>query len=247
VAHLRARDLTVALLALVALVFLQTVPLPASVVRALSPLSAQAQEARVQLFRETAAAEFLPAGVKESPGWAALSASPRTTRRSFYLFAAYVGAFLVLANTVTERAHLRQAASAIVISSFVMAVFALAQKFSGTQDIYWFHTPRFGGSIFGPFTNRNHYAAHMNMAFRLSLGLLLAVSRVAEFHTLRTWREKLAWLSTGKASRITLTGFAAALMGASICVSLSRGGITSLAASLGVVGTLLALERTPPW
>jgi O-antigen ligase len=244
--HLRAPGLTLALVVLSALVFLQTIPLPASVVRVLSPLSAHAQEARVQAFRETAATEFLPAGVKESPGWAALSASPRATRRSFYLFAAYVGAFLVLANTITERAHLRQAASAIVISSFVMAVFALVQKFSGTQDIYWFHTPRFGGSIFGPFTNRNHYAAHMSMAFSLSLGLLLALSRVPEFRALRTWRERLAWLSTGKASRITLTGFAAALMGASVCVTLSRGGITSLAAALGVIGVLVALRSTVP-
>lgn len=245
-AGLRAPLLTLALGALLAFVLLQLLPLPSGLVKVVSPLSAEAQLTRIQLFEEIGAGEFLPSDLKDNARWATISASAAATRRSFYLLAAYVGVFLVMANAFTEWAQLRRAATAIVISAFLMVVFALLQKFSGTHSIYWFHTPRFGGAIFGPFTNRNHFAAHMNMAFGVTLGLLLAASRVPELRALRTWREKLAWLSTAKASRITLLGFAAVLMGAAVCVSLSRGGITSLAAALGTVGAFMALRSVVP-
>lgn len=245
-AGLRAPLLTLALGALLAFVLLQLLPLPSGLVKVVSPLSAEAQLTRIQLFEEIGAGEFLPSDLKDNARWATISASAAATRRSFCLLAAYVGVFLVLANAFTEWKQVRKAATVIVVSSFAMAVLGIVHKFSGSRDIFWFHTPRFGGAIFGPFTNPNHYAAYMNMAFGLTLGLLLAASRTTELRALRTWREKLAWLSTRKASRITLLGFAAVLMGASVCVSLSRGGITSLAASLGIVGVFVALRGAVP-
>jgi O-antigen ligase len=240
--EVRAPGLTLVLLGLMALVLLQTVPLPYSVVKVVSPLAAEAQVTQAKAFAETGMGEFLPGPSGDEVTKATLSASPAATRRSLYLLAAYVGVFLVMANGFSKWSQLRSAATAVAVSGAIMVVFALVQKFSGTRSIYWFHSPRFGGSIFGPFTNRNHFALHMNMLFGVTVGLLLAASRVPEFRALRTWREKVAWLSTGKASRITLLGFAAALMGATVCVSLSRGGMTSLAAALGIVGVLIALR-----
>lgn len=245
-AQLRATLLTVALVVLLGFVLVQTLPLPHSFVKAVGPLSAEAQLIRAQIFGEIGAEEFLPSSLKGNSGLAAISASPAATRRSLYLLAAYVGVFLVIANTFAKWKQVRGAAGAIVISSFIMTVFGLVQKFSGTHDLYWFHTPRFGGSIFGPFTNRNHFAGYMNMAFGATLGLLLAASRATTFKPFRNWREKLAWLSTGRASRITLLSFAAVLTGATVLVTLSRGGIVSLAASLGVVGTFVAVRNAVP-
>jgi O-antigen ligase len=232
--------------ALLLFVLMQMLPLPGSFVRLVNPLSYEAQTKRAQVFEEIQAKDFLPSEISYDAASATISASPSSTWQSLCLLAAYIGVFLVMVNTFREWWELRQAAAAIVISSFIMAVFALLQKFSGTTNIYWFHTPRFGGQIFGPFTNRDHFACYMNMAFGLTLGLLLAASRVPEFQAFRTWREKLVWLSSGKASRITLLGFAAALMGATVCLTLSRGGITSLAASLGIVGVAVSLRSATP-
>ncbi len=270
---LRAPLLTLALAALLAYVLLQMIPLPSGLVRVASPLSADSQLAQAELFERTGVEEFFPAGLNDDRRRATISASSAATRRSFYLLAAYVGVFLVTANAFREWAQVRRAATVVVASSFALAVLGTIHKFSGSAAIFWFHTPRFGGAIFGPFTNPNHYAAYMNMAFGLALGLVLAASATPRFPTPRTWeapplssgpsgrpqtsssrattahtrnkrslREKLDWLSTGEAGRVTLLGFAAALMGASVCVSLSRGGITSLAVSLGVVGVIVALR-----
>ena len=239
---LRAPLLTATVLALLTFVLVQMIPLPQPPVRAISPLSAEAQLTRPQVFEKIGAEEFLPADLKAPSDKAAISASAAATRRSFYLLAAYIGVFLVMANAFTDRLHVRRAAAAITVFSFLMVVFALAQKFSGTRDIYWFHTPRFGGNIFGPFTNQNHFAAHISMAFGVALGLLLASGQSRGLRRFRTWRDKLAWLSTGQANRIALLWFATVLLGATVCVTLSRGGITSLAASLGIVGIFAALR-----
>jgi O-antigen ligase len=148
---------------------------------------------------------------------------------------AYLSAFLVTANAFRKWAELRAAAGALAVSGFVMAAVGIAHKFSGSSLILWFHVPRFGGSIFGPFTNRNHYAAHMNMTVGLTLGLLVAAS-VVRLSGLQTWRERLTWLSTRTANRLVLLGFALAVMAGSVWVSLSRGGISSLVIALGAVG-----------
>jgi O-antigen ligase len=239
--RVRAIGLTASLAGLLAFVGLQALPLPYGLARALSPAPAAVQSARVEAFSQAGLPEFLPPGLQDTHDAAAISASAAATERSFYLLAAYVGAFLALANTLTSWQQTRRAAAVIAMSGFVMAVFGLAQKFSGTSDIYWFHTPRFGGDIFGPFTNRNHFAAYTNMTLGVTLGLLMASSRAPSFQALTTLREKVAWLSTSKGGPMALLAFGAALMAAAVCVSLSRGGISSLAASLGIAGGAAAL------
>ncbi|MCK4282829.1 MAG: O-antigen ligase family protein [Candidatus Brocadiae bacterium] len=235
-AGIRAPWLTLALAALLAFALFQMLPLSFPVVKAVSPVAAEAQAARAGLFADMEMSDFLPAGAKDDGRSAATSASIAATQRSFYLLAAYVGAFLVLANTVTEWRQLRRAATVIVASGFMMVVIGLLQRFSGTRAIYWFHVPRYGGEIFGSFTNRNHYAAYMNMAFGVALGLLLTAMRSARSGRAGTRREKLAWLSSRKGNRAVLLAFAAVLMAAAVCCTLSRGGIVSLVAALGVVG-----------
>ena len=240
---LRAPLLTGALIALLALVLVQVVPLPRAFVAAVSPLSAEAQAVRADILARIGAAEFVPSLGADGAGLTTLSASAAATRRSLYLFAAYVAAFLVLANTFTDWQQVRRAAIAVVVSVFAMTVLALIQNFSRADAIYWFHKPRFGGAIFGPFTNRNHFAAHVNMALGVALGLLLVGARAPGEPALPTWRSRLAWLFSDRASRLALLGFAVLLMGASVCATLSRGGIVSLVASLALVGAVLLLQK----
>ena len=239
---LRASMVTLALLALLAFGCVQMLPLPHSVARFISPLSVEAQARRVESYEKMAAEEFLPPELRNESGAVSISAAPAATRRSLYLLVAYIGVFLVMANTFTEWSHIRRAATAIVVSVFLMVVIGVMHKSTGSRDIFWFHTPRFGGSIFGPFTNRNHFAGHVNMAFGLTLGLLLVASRASDARKFSNWRDRAAWFSTRRGSRIALLGFAAALMGAAVCITLSRGGIAGLAASVGVVGVVAALR-----
>jgi len=240
--RVRAPLLTAALGAILTFLLFQMTPLPLEAVRELSPASAEVTQSRVELFELVGVAEFLPAGMEEDATSAVISESAAATRRSFYLIAAYVGVLLVAANTFTKWKQLRRAAGAIVISSFAIAVLGMIHKFSGNREIFWFHEPRFGGEIFGPFTNPNHYAAYMNLALGVSLGLLLAGMATSRYREAGTVREKLVWLSSGNAGSLALIAFAAVVMTASVCMSLSRGGITSLAAALGMIGAYAAVR-----
>jgi len=233
--RIRAPGVTLALLMLAALVVVQMLPLPAGLVAAVSPLAAEARSAQRAQFAETGASDFLPPGQKADAAATTISASPGSTVRSFWLLMAYVGVFLVLANCLSEWDQVRRAATVLAVSGFAMAFFAMVQGLSGTHRIYWFHTPRFGGTIFGPFTNRNHYAAQMNMLFAVAVGLLLAGGATRQ-------ARHLASRGGSGGSRLVLLGFGAVLMAASVGLSLSRGGISSLALALGIVGGVAAFH-----
>jgi O-antigen ligase len=243
---LRAPLLAGALVLLVAFTFTQSAPLPRSLVRWLSPASERVSAAHAAAAEEAGLAEFLPATVQGVPVPATLSACPLATRRSCYLLTAYVGAFLVLANTLWERRQLRRTAGALVVCGFALAVFGLVQAFSGTRRIYWFHQPRFGGEVFGPFTNRNHFAAHMNMHFGVALGLLGALAYRARRMRRGSLRGGPGWLSTRSGARAVLTGFAAALMGTAVFVTLSRGAMVGLVIALALVGVLALVGGIVP-
>ena len=83
---------------------------------------------------------------------------------------------------------------------------------------------------------------YMTMVFSLALGLFYSSHRLREAEDLRDWREKIAWFTTQQASRLALLGFAVAVIGASILMSMSRGAITSLAVAGGVVGLAASLR-----
>jgi O-antigen ligase/ribosomal protein S18 acetylase RimI-like enzyme len=234
-----ARAVALVLLALLAFTLWQALPLPAALTKAVSPLAAEARGLQVGLFDEIQAGDFLPGGARQNEGFRTISASPSATWRSLCLLAAYVSVFVVMAHSFRRWHHLRWAAGVIATAGFIMAVFAVAQRFSGTRAIYGFYHPRYGGSIFGPFTNRNHYAAYMNMAFGVAVGLLLASLRTHDRKALKTWAGWRYWFTEG-VERRALLAFEAAFMAASVCVSLSRGGIASLAVSVAVASLLMA-------
>jgi O-antigen ligase len=247
---LRAPGLTLALLCLLLLLSVQMLPLSPSLAGRLSPIAARARTCQIEEFERAGAGDFLPPELQGRREPVTVSAAPAATARSLWLLAAYAGVFLVLANCLTERRQLRAAAAVLAASGFVMAVFGILQKLSGTHSIYWFHIPRFGGNIFGPFTNRNHYAVQMNMLLGVTLGLLLGRPGAGDGEgsghgRALSWRERTASHLSAAGGRTALLGFAAALMAASVCVSLSRGGIGSLVVAVGLIGTVVAVRSGP--
>ncbi len=229
----RVAPVTLALAGLVAVVALQTARLPPTVVRLLSPNTADLVADSARTLAELAAldgrtdAQALPV---------ALSLSPAATTGALWLLVAYAGIFLVVINCTRHWRHVTSLAAAVAVSGFFLALVGLAQKFSGSRDMLWIHTPRHGGNIFGPFTNKNHFAACMNLCFGTALGLLLSSQPIAELASWSNWRERLSWLSSRTASQLALTVFAVALMGGSMCATISRGGVLSLAGAMLLAG-----------
>ena len=220
-------------------VLFQMMPLPESLARRASPVSTDARieeqfVMNAMKIEESVATPPLP-----------ISAAPDETWRSFYILLSCIIVFTVLLDTIRSQHALRQTMMPLVVAGFLLAIFGMIQKLSGTRLIYGFHHPPYGGTIFGPFTNRNHFALHMNMLFALALGLFLRGSGLLSINPsrLRQWREGLLWISKQGASQILLLAFAAAIMGTSVVFSLSRAGVASLAGALVLGATLLRLRQ----
>jgi O-antigen ligase len=241
--RIRIPLLTALLLAIAAFLVLQMLPLPPATARAVSPLSARAREEQARVSGQVGLDELLPAAAAAHAPGTTVSASPASTRHALYLLAAYAGAFLVIANTFQEWSQVRGAATAVAVSSFALVLLGLLQRLSGTRAIYWFHDPGHGGAFFGPFINRNHFAAYANTAFGVALGLLLSGMAEAGTPAAAPWRRRLAWLSTRTGVRSAMLVFAMSLTGAAVFVSLSRGGILSLVAAFGLVGAVVGARR----
>ncbi len=224
---------------LIAVTVLQIVPMPRGAVSVLNPFSATITDSANSALSAITALD----GREEKPIGYALSLSPSATWRSLWLLVAYVGVLLVLMNTCRHWKHMSAVATAVVVSGFFMALVALVHRFSGSYDILWIHKPRHGGAIFGPFTNRNHFAAHANMLFGMALGLFLSSQHISEILSWPSWRERIAWLSSRSASRIALTAFAVVLIGGASCATASRGGMLSLAVGLALAAVVVTRHR----
>ncbi len=138
-----------------------------------------------------------------------LSMDVEATRRAvtviFFLFVA----FLVAANFFTTAKRLRGLAIFLTLYGLGMAVFALVQHFAWDGRFFWIRPTK--ATVFGSFVNRNHFAGYMEMLVPVPLALII---------------------SRGAGEGRLIYGFATALMGTSIAISQSRGGIISLACEL---------------
>lgn len=140
-----------------------------------------------------------------------LSMDVEATRATVTVLFFLLVSFLIAANFFDKRERLRSLVSFLVVYGLVLAVFALIQHLTWDGRFYWFR-PTKQYSVFGPFVNRNHYAGYMAMLIPVPVALIL-----------NRGVRKEAWL---------LFGFAAAVMGLTVVVSLSRGGMVSVFAGL---------------
>jgi O-antigen ligase len=113
---------------------------------------------------------------------------------------------------------------AVTVYALALAVFAIVQFFSSPGLIYWTVKPRWGGWVFGPYVNHNHYAGLMEML--IPLAAVYVFSRPPR-HPARL-----------------LLGFAVCVAVASVLLSGSRGGLIALGAEVLILAAIL-VRRVP--
>jgi O-antigen ligase len=218
-------------LLVVAAIGVQLVPLATATVAATSP----------------GAATFLTAfdvayanGVVERH---ALSIDPARTLRALGFFLLWLAWVPACATLIGKPRAARLLARNIAIVATIVAIIGLAQNATFNGKLLWFWTPQFYATNgFGPFVNRNHFAGWMLLALSLSVGLLFArVSRSAPPPN-ATLRERVLWFGSPAASPVLLTAAAALAMACSLVWTMSRSGIVSAAAALGIL-TAAAIYR----
>ena len=111
----------------------------------------------------------------------------------------------------------------LVLFGFALAMFAVTENLTSTSKIYWVRMPRTGGSIFGPYVNRDHYAGLMEM--------LCPVPIVLSLSTLL------------RGTRRILVSFAGVVMAGSIVLSQSRAGAASFLVEMALLLVLVLGSR----
>ena len=135
------------------------------------------------------------------------------------LYLAY-GLLAFLANQCLRRTSQAKALTAAVSAYGVaLAGFALIQGLSSNGKLYWIRAPRFGGWIYGPYVNHNHYAGLMEML--VPIPLVFCLTRYADRHL----------------RKVAAAG--AALMVGTIFFSGSRGGMLAITVELVLLGVVL--------
>ena len=104
-----------------------------------------------------------------------------------------------------------------------VAMFALVQSMTSNGKLYWLRAPRFGGWIYGPYVNHNHYAGLMELLLPIPLVFFLTQRS-------QGWQKVMAAVAAG-------------VMATTIFLSGSRGGMAAFLVQIAVLAVVLMKER----
>lgn len=156
-----------------------------------------------------------------------ITAYRHATYTHLLLYAAYGMLAFVVTQTLRRSSQFELMAQVFTAYGAVVASFAILQGMAPNGKLYWIWTLDQGGSIYGPYVNRNHYAGLMEML--MPFPLVLAATRFTDGNR-----------------RIVVAGIAA-LMAASIFLSGSRGGMAAFVAQMVILSVLLIRKREGSW
>jgi len=151
-----------------------------------------------------------------------LTLDPHATRFALIQLGSLLIYFCAALVFTDSPARLRLVVRVITIFGFLLALYGMFQYFVNPAQIYWFRQPKFAVP-FGPFINRHHFAAYMELTLALPLGLLVSGAVAVE--------RRLLYL------------FAVGIMGVALILTGSRGGILSLAAEVLFLVAIAGLVR----
>ena len=150
------------------------------------------------------------------------TANPFFTRVELLRFSAYFIVFFLTAQVFREREDLVKLAWFLVLLGFSVSLLGIIQFLTSADTIYWMRSLPQGGTVFGPYVNRNHFAGFVELVAPVGLALLV-------FRGVR--RELFA-----------ITGLLTIIPVGALIFSGSRGGIVCFAFELAVLA-LLARTR----
>src|SRR5215831_15032998 len=152
--------------------------------------------------------------VKDSAGKSfSISLDAEATRLAAEILLVLLIAFLLSVNFLAVPRAMAWLRNFLIFFGLALAVFGLLQHFAWNGKFYWVIELRSQPpSPFGPFVNHNNFAGFVEMIAPIPVALILR----------RAVRGELA----------VFYGFAAAMMGLAVVMSLSRGGMISLVAGL---------------
>ena len=211
-----------------AYIALHWTPLPAGVVRALSPQAAAVHALAAPYASSTAA-------------WITLSLDPNASFVFWLKSCAWTIAFFLTLALGNTRPRARLIAIVLVLSGLAQAVYGGLMHLTGTDlELFGTKIPH-SAQASGGFVNRNHLAGFLEITLALGIGLMVGSLRETGQRSWRQfWRDMAALLLSPRAPlRLVLVAMVIALV-----MTRSRMGNTAFFASLLIAGGVaLALSR----
>ncbi len=164
------------------------------------------------LFQAIPFGSFTDAGVANVPR--TISLDPFWSRvTALHIFALSI-LFAVSLSTIDRAKRIDKIVKVITIFGFAYAFFAILQSVLSPTKIYGIYERQYAAP-FGSFVNRHNFAAYINMAMALPLGMLFSGAVAKD--------KRLLYITS------------VALMGVSLLLSGSRGGLVSFVAMFLVI------------
>ncbi|MBI5633661.1 MAG: O-antigen ligase family protein [Nitrospirae bacterium] len=212
------------LAALLCYMLFQVIPLPPAMIEMISPATSA-------LYRQSV-------WIADPGTWLTLSLYPKGTVSEFLRLSSYAGAYLLTTQFLSDNDRLRRTVGLLSVFAAALAFFSIIQHLLPNGKIYWVRELTQGGTPFGPYVNRNHFAGLMGMLFPIVMVHFLLTRPSSREESLR---KKVSDLLDRSLRNVhLLLGFGAVLIALSVFLSLSRGGILSLCVSLTLMGFLLS-------
>lgn len=220
----RGRAFDLVLLASTLVVALQLVPLPASWLRVFDPHAASLRTA-----------VWLTGSAAEADSALPISIVPTDTVLGLGVLAAALLLYWT-SRTICEQGGAGRIVRAVAIIGLIGSLAALVQRMENPELLYGVWRPFDAGARpYGPFVNRNHFAAWVIMACPLVFGYLLA--RLPPARPLRLSQKIADALKELGTMRAWLVA-AVCLMVLALLLSTSRSGVIGLACSVAVYAWL---------
>lgn len=152
-----------------------------------------------------------------------LTASRYYTRIELQLLVAYMVVLFLMSQAFYRRGHWRTFVWFLMTLGFAVSVFAILQQLTFNGKLYWFRALRYGGSPFGPYVNRNHFAGLAELVIPFAL-VPLVMGKVRH-------------------ERIFLVSVFAIVPMIALFLSSSRGGIISFVVQMMILFVLMLIRR----
>jgi O-antigen ligase len=176
--------------------------------------------------------------------------NPEATRRGITFVVAFLLLHQAAAVAFSHHAARRRFRKMLAWLGAALALVALAQLASGTRLVYGFFASLEGGSPYGSFVNRNHFAGYMLLVLPIALGLLADAWRAygRRVGDSPNARRSLVGLQTPEGTRLVYAALPPLLGIGALLASTSRGGILAFFAALALAAAGVRSRRgTPAW
>ena len=228
-------------------VIVQLLPLPAAVVRIISPGTYETKTSLLaDLPSELNVSDIDTAGSIRIPDVRekmTLSFYPHATEHNLRLILAVAVVFVVIVNIYRRPAQIKRLLTAIMLIGFGIAGLAFAQNILGTDKIYWLVAVPHNQVLSGPFVNHSNYGQFMNLSIGAAVGLVLV--RLHESFQRGRFSVAAVAARLGEPDlRIIWYALGMIVLGvATIFLSLTRGGMIAMLIAGSFTALMIGIKR----